>query len=211
MKNRVSSGFDFLTPHYDFLARFVIGRDIVNAQLHFLKSFTAGNHILILGGGSGWILKPLYAACPDLRIDYIELSPKMLQSAKSNSENNGQINFIQGTENDIPNRLYDGVITNFYLDMFDAKSINAVINKIRKSMTLTALWVVTDFVCENSWHKMMLWLMYRFFRVVARIEATRLPDWQSEMIHAGLTPSATKKFKNGFINSTLYQSTTSFS
>lgn len=205
MKNRIAAGFDFIAPFYDFLARTVIGNDIVNAQLHFLNSFKACNHILILGGGSGWILEPLCAVCPDLRIDYIELSPKMLHAAKRNSDNHRFVNFIQGTENDIPNRFYDGVITNFYLDMFDARGISVVINKIRKSLTHSALWVVTDFVNESSWHRMMLWLMYRFFRLIARIEATQLPDWETEMIHAGFTLSEIKKFKSGFIKSALYQ------
>lgn len=205
MKNRIATGFDFLAPFYDFLARAVIGNDIVRAQLHFLKSFKACNHILILGGGSGWILKPLCTACPDLRIDYIELSLNMLDAAKRNSDKKWHINFIQGTESDIPNRLYDGVITNFYLDMFDARGINAVINKISKALTHSALWVVTDFINESRGHKIMLWIMYRFFRVIARIEATQLPDWESKMVHAGFTVSSSKKFKSGFIKSTLYQ------
>jgi len=205
MKNRIASGFDFLAPFYDVLARFVIGKNIVNAQLHFLRSFKECNHILILGGGSGWILEPLCAACPDLQIDYIELSLKMINAAEKNSGKNGYVNFIQGTENDIPNRLYDGVITNFYLDMFEEKSLNSVIDKVRKSLTSSSLWVVTDFVDGSTWNKMMLWLMYRFFRIIAWIEATHLPDWQNEMIHAGFTLSDSKKFKNGFIKSNLYR------
>jgi tRNA (cmo5U34)-methyltransferase len=205
MKNRIASGFDFIAPFYDVLARVVIGKDIVNAQLHFLKSFKECNHILILGGGSGWILEPLCAACPDLQIDYIELSPRMINAAEKKSGKNGYVNFIQGTENDIPNRLYDGVITNFYLDMFAEQSLNNVIDKVKESLTSSALWVVTDFVDESAWNKMMLWLMYRFFRIIAWIEATHLPDWQDEMIHAGFTLSDSKKFKNGFIKSNLYR------
>jgi hypothetical protein len=205
MKKRIASGFDFLAPFYDVLARFVIGKNIVNAQLHFLKSFKECNHILILGGGSGWILEPLCAACPDLQIDYIELSPRMINAAEKNLGKNGYVNFIQGTESDIPNRLYDGVITNFYLDMFEEQSLNSVIDKVRKSLTSSALWVVTDFVDGSTWNKMMLWLMYRFFRIIAWIEATHLPDWQNEMIHAGFTLSDSKKFKNGFIKSNLYR------
>ncbi len=205
MKNRITSGFDFLAPFYDVLARFVIGKDIVNAQLHFLKSFKECNHILILGGGSGWILEPLCAAWPDLQIDYIELSPRMINAAEKNSGKNGHVNFIQGTENDIPNRLYDGVITNFYLDMFEEQSLNNVIDKVRKSLTSSALWIVTDFVDGSTWNKMILWLMYRFFRIIAWIEATHLPDWQNEMIHAGFTLSDGKKFKKGFIKSNLYR------
>jgi len=204
MKNRIAKGFDFLAPFYDDLARFVIGKDIVNAQLHFLKSFKECNHILILGGGSGWILEPLCTACPDLQIDYIELSPGMINAAEKNLPNHGHVNFIQGTENDIPNRSYDGVITNFYLDMFDERNLSKVIDKIKRSLTHSTRWVVTDFVNESAWHKIMLWSMYRFFGIIARIEATHLPDWQYEMINSGFTLAEEKEFKNGFIKSNLY-------
>lgn len=205
MKNRIAGGFDFLAPFYDFLARVVIGRDIFNAQLHFLKSFKECNHLLIIGGGSGWLLEPLSALYPDLQIDYIELSPKMINAAEKSSGKNRNVNFIQGTENDIPNRLYDGVVTNFYLDMFEEQSLNIVIDKVRKSLNHSALWVVTDFVDGSTWNKIMLWFMYRFFRVIARIEATHLPDWESIMIHSGFTLSDSRKFKNGFIKSNLYR------
>jgi ubiquinone/menaquinone biosynthesis C-methylase UbiE len=149
-------------------------------------------------------LKPLSAACPGVQIDYIDLSPKMLRAAKKNSCDNARVNFIQGTENDIPDRLYDGVITNFYLDLFDEQKVKGVIQQIRKSLTNSSLWVVTDFVNENSRHSMMLWLMYRFFRLIARIEAKELPDWQNEMIRADFILLDYKKFKNGFIKSNLY-------
>jgi tRNA (cmo5U34)-methyltransferase len=208
MKNRIASGFDFLTPFYDGLARFFIGEDMVNAQLHFLKFFRGCNHLLILGGGSGWILKPLCAACPELQIDYIDVSSGMIEASKENSGNHAHINFIQGTENDIPNRLYDGVITNFYLDLFDERSQSNVMDKIRISLTPSALWLVTDFVQEKVWHKVMLWTMYRFFRIMARIEATQLPDWQNNMMEAGHTLCETKKFKSGFIQSNLYRVST---
>lgn len=208
MKNRIASGFDSLAPYYDGLARFFIGKDIVNAQLHFLKSFRECNHLLILGGGSGWILEPLCAACPELQIDYIDMSSKMIEAAKENSGNHAHVNFIQGTESDIPNRLYDGVITNFYLDLFEERNLSKVMDKIRVSLTHSALWLVTDFVQDKVWHKVMLWTMYRFFRIVTRIEATHLPDWQNNMIEVGHTLCATRKFKNGFIKSNLYRVTT---
>jgi len=142
MKNRIATGFDFLSPFYDLLARLIIGKDIVNSQLHFLKSFRECNRLLILGGGSGWILEPLCKACPDIQIDYIDLSPKMINAAKRISGKNVRINFILGTENDIPDRLYDGVITNFYLDMFEKQTIEKVIEKIKGSI---AVGMLADF------------------------------------------------------------------
>jgi hypothetical protein len=50
----------------------------------------------------------------------------------------------------------------------------------------------------------MLWWMYRFFRIIARIEATRLPDWQRQMNTSGGELLESRKFKKGFIAANLY-------
>lgn len=204
MKSRISKGFDFLAPVYDGLARLIIGDDIVISQLHFLKHFRSCHRLLILGGGSGWILEELCKFCPDLEIDYIELSPKMLASARKIMGTRKGINFILGSEDDIPNHQYDGVITNFYLDMFNESNMNVVIRKIKESLTNDAHWVVTDFANEQRVHAVKLWFMYRFFRIIAHIEATHLADWQAAMLKAGFVLSDQRKFNAGFIPSNLY-------
>jgi len=205
MKNRITSGFDFLAPYYDTLALLFIGKDIVNSQQYFPKSFKGCNHLLILGGGSGWILNFLCKDLPDLKIDYIDISREMLNSARKKYGNNKHINFIQGTENDIPDQLYDGVITNFYLDMFHEKSLEIVISKIKSSLADDALWVVTDFVEVRRGHTICLWFMYRFFRLMAGIEAVNLPDWQKQVLVADCKLLDSKIYANGFIKSNLYQ------
>ena len=196
MKNRISIGFDFLAPFYDGLARFIIGNDIITAQLHFLTSFKHCRRILILGGGSGWLLNYLCTAYPDLEIDYIDVSAKMLGIAKRRVENNKRINFIRGTENNIPDKRYHGVITNFYLDMFDENSLKEVMQKIKRSLSDKAIWVVTDFVNQRATHAIRLWFMYRFFRIMAGIEARHLADWQSEMRRAEFGLLESKKFRS---------------
>jgi len=206
MKNRIASGFDFLAPFYDGLARLFIGKDIVNSQLYFLKSFKGCNHLLILGGGSGWILDFIGREFPDLKIDYIDISPMMINSARKKYGGNKNINFIQGSESNIPDRLYDCIITNFYLDMFHERSLKVVIQKIKRSLTENAFWVVTDFVNERRQHRIMLGWMYQFFQLIARIEATHLSDWQNQMVIAEYRIVESKNFKSGFIKSNLYQS-----
>jgi len=200
-------GFNFLAPFYDGLARLIIGKDIVNSQLHFSKTFKDCNRLLILGGGSGWILDSLCRECPYLQIDYIDISSAMINAAKRRSSNNKRVNFIQGTEHDIPDQLYDGVITNFYLDMFDEKRLPGLIEKIKSSLTNPARWVVTDFVNERKAHNIMLGLMYLFFRTVAGIQSTHLPDWQNEMNRTGCKLLESRRFRTGFILSNLYQTT----
>jgi len=205
MKNRMASGFDFLAPFYDNLARLIIGNDIVNSQLHFLNQFAKCKHLLILGGGSGLILDPLFKEIPNIRIDYIDLSPEMIKLARKRSGNKSPVIFIQGTENNIPDQLYDGVITNFYLDMFHERSLEVVLGKIKSSLADEALWAITDFVEERRGHSIKLWMMYRFFRLVAGIEATFLPDWQKQLTEPDCKLLDSKTTTDGFIKSNLYE------
>ncbi len=205
MKERIAKGFDLLSPVYDRLARLIIGRDIVLSQLYFLDQFRGCKSLLILGAGTGWVLKDVCKNFTDLKIDYIELSPGMIRKARIKLEDNKQITFIQGTEDDIPNHGYDGVITNFYLDMFTERSLSRVIGKIRSAVSQDSIWVVTDFVNERKMQAIKLWCMYRFFRMMTRIEAGKLADWKSVIHKAGFRLSQSVRFNNGFITSNLYQ------
>lgn len=205
MKNRIASGFDLLAPVYDALARLVIGKDIIHSQLYFLDRLSNCQRILILGGGSGWILNHLCTKFSHLEIDYIELSSDMIDASKRKCVNCNKVRFIQGTEEDIPDVAYDGVITNFYLDMFSEKKLPAVIEKIKNTLADHSVWIATDFVNEHSVHAIRLWCMYRFFGIITGLEATRLPDWQSQLRNAGCMLRQSKKFKNGFIMANYYQ------
>ena len=130
----------------------------------------------------------------------------MIERAKKR-KHSGRVNFIQGSEDDLPTHHYDGVITNFFLDMFVERNLSSVIMKIKNSLSNKALWVVTDFINERKAHAIKLWCMYRFFRIVTRIEATYLSDWHRKMIDAGFQISESRKFNNGFIVSNMYQLT----
>ncbi len=205
MKGRIAKGFDLLAPFYDRLARVIIGRDIVHSQVYFLERFSQCKRLLILGGGSGRLLNDICSNYPSLEIDYIDLSHGMIDRARKRMKHSSYVNFIQGTEDDLPAHQYDGVITNFFLDMFDESGMNNVIEKVKRSLSEEAIWLVTDFVNERKAHAIKLWCMYRFFRIITKIEATHLSDWREQMVQAGFKLSENKKFDNGFIASHVYQ------
>lgn len=205
MKKHLAKGFDRLAPIYDFLALLFIGKGIRSAQVHFLNHLTGKEKLLILGGGTGWILPHIVKINPTLKIDYIELSPKMILKAQQSLKNSQNVRFIIGTEEDIPHQEYNCVLTNFYLDLFMDSKLNNVIKKIKKSLLPNAHWIATDFISERSWHKALLWIMYRFFRVTTGLKTLSLPQWQNLIIQAGGKLVRLKLFSRGFIKATVYQ------
>jgi ubiquinone/menaquinone biosynthesis C-methylase UbiE len=131
----------------------------------------------------------------------------MLEKSKKRIEERDQnrVRFILGTESNIDSTIkFDAVITNFFLDLF-SDSLQQVIQKIKISLGREAVWIVTDFVDRGKfWHRLMLSVMYRFFRVTTGIEATRLPDYEKQLLGSAIKKSKEKFFFGSFINSAVY-------
>jgi len=198
---RIAKGFNLLAPFYTLLTRLIFGKSLEHSQKHFLNSIKPDDRILILGGGSGTLLKDLLELQPTVTVDYIDISIKMIELARKKNGNPLNVTFIVGTEQSIPSITYTVVITNFYLDLFSGNSLKTIIPLIKSHLADNGQWLVTDFVSKKSWHKMMLWMMYRFFRITTGIEAKTLPGWENQLRENGLKESEFKNFFGGFIKS----------
>lgn len=205
MSKSLATGFNRLAPIYDALARVVIGKGIRTSQLHFLNHLRERRKLLILGGGTGWILPYIIKSNPTIQIDYVDISHRMIEQARSNVSADFQVRFIVGTEENISDKDYDCVITNFYLDLFDDLSLGHVVFRIKNSILPNAIWVATDFVNERPWHKILLAIMYSFFCVTTGLSTQKLPLWEKELSNAGGTQLEMAKYSRGFIKSVVFK------
>lgn len=201
-----STGFDKIANVYDVLARLVFGEAIRDAQICFLNNITPQSKVLILGGGTGWLLVRLLELKPQCEVWYIEASEKMLEISKEKIKDSNRVHLIQGTENSIPSGVqFDVVIANFYFDLFTDESLDSVMRKIQKEIKSDALWLVADFVDGKKWWQfVLLKMMYGFFRVLCNIEAVKLPDWNQSLVKRELFKKKSKFFCSTFIESTVY-------
>lgn len=200
----IAAGFDRLAPFYNTVSGIVFGKTLQQSQEYFLNILKPDDRVLVLGGGSGDFLHMLLKLQPAIPVDYIDLSPKMIELARKKTFNPANVNFIVGTEQDIPNTSYSVVITNFYLDLFSDKKLKSIIEKIKGHLHPHARWLATDFVSEKWWHKIMLWVMYRFFNVTTGIEARQLPDWQQHLARTIGGNPIQRKFYQGFITTAVF-------
>ncbi len=209
MKSNSFNGFDLLASVYDPLAWLVYGRSIRDAQTCFLNRIPSQAKVLILGGGTGWLLTELHRVKTDCEVWYIESSAKMLAMARQhNSRSN--IHFIHGTIKEMPHAGFDVVITYFFLDLFSAPTLRKMIPFIFSASKPSVLWLVTDFVDRGKWwQQALLKVMYLFFRLICRIEAERLPAWDKTILQSGLKRIGTNHFYGGFIESAAYCNTIS--
>lgn len=199
-----SNDFDKIASVYDALARLVFGRSIVDAQKHFLHCIPRNARVLIVGGGTGWIIRELLAQHPDARIWFVDASEKMIASARKKTTR-PDILFIKGTEHDIPEETFDIVITNFYLDLFPTDKLEAIGRRIRHALKPRGIWMIADFLDDKPWMRWMLKLMFVFFRVTTNIESRGLPDWNKAMNDLGGKKKDGKYFYYGFIEAALFQ------
>jgi tRNA (cmo5U34)-methyltransferase len=201
------NGFDRIAFVYDFLAKLIFGKSIKESQKHFLNKIEDVSKVLILGGGTGWLLTELLKAKPNCKVCYIDASEKMISLSKNKIKPKQLVHFIHGTEQDIPlSTKYDVVLTNFYLDLFTDQQLEGIMVKIRSSLETGANWIVTDFVNNGKWwQKTMLKIMYWFFRITCNIEPKKLPEWNRPIEKSGMKEIESKTFYHGFIETALYR------
>lgn len=200
------SGFDLLAPVYDRLARFVFGNSIVDAQTCNLSSIpkTHGN-VLIVGGGTGWILNDLYAQNPSVAVWYYDTSKKMIALAGTNSRFS-EIHFVQDRSLTLPEVRFNAIITNFFFDMFSTDTTTELIRAIKPHMTASCVWLVAEFrTTHRFYQRLLLSMMYFFFRLFCRIEGSQLPSWEAAMRGLGMKRMKQELFYGGMIQSDVYR------
>jgi len=196
------NNFDRVAFLYDALVRLVFGNSMFRAQTFLLDKIKDNATVLIIGGGTGWILKALKPGC---EVWYIDSSSKMIERARK-QDVTCKVHFITGTESDIPGRTFDVIITNFYFDLFTTTKVDTVIKKIKTVMKPDAHWIVTYFVDKAWWQRIMLNVMYLFFNVTCNIESKKLPAWLESFDQNGFKMIESKTFYAGFIKTVLWRS-----
>ena len=170
--------FDPIAGFYDALAdTFFLGR-IFRAQTRYFDYIKPGSKVLILGGGTGRILGPLYRQQPGIKVCYIEASAAMLRKSRERLTGREEVFFIHGTEEALPNERFDVIILPFFVDMFEEPDLMDLCTKLISTSTGEAVWLVSDFVDSRLWQRSVLFVMYRFFNLLCKVKPRRLPPWK---------------------------------
>lgn len=205
------NNYDKAAPFYDFLSRIIFGKSLIRAQQALIPSVKYGSKILIVGGGTGFILEELARIYPaGLSITYVEISAKMLILARKRNWNKNEVLFVHtGIEDYAASDQFDVIITAFLFDNFKEKRAERVFKILDSLLVPGGKWLFTDFKIEgknnNFWQKILLGTMYKFFRLLCNIEATQLPDMASLFQPAGYKTLLETKHFHDFIESLVYQ------
>ena len=194
---------------YDVLAHFIFGKAINKSQTCFLKLINPGSSILIIGGGTGWILDEITELQANgLEIVYVEKSSKMINAARKRLTGLNKVLFVnKAIENSKLDKSFDIVITSFFFDSLSNSTIDTVFEKLAVNLSPGGIWLYSDFIePKKLWHKLLLSVMYQFFKVVCKIEAGNLPDLTLLFNKFNLDLIEEKSFYGNFITGRIYKS-----
>lgn len=181
--------FDVLAPHYRWMEFVLAGNKLQCCRTAFLNRVGDAKKVLIVGEGNGRFLVECRRALPHAKILCADASQRMLSLARRRlAKRCGGCERTEFVCADAlawspPERSFDLIVTHFFLDCFQREQLESLTVKFAAVAAPGANWLLADFQMAQSGmdryrSKAILWLMYRFFRVVTRLPASRLvsPD-----------------------------------
>ncbi len=201
------NGFDTLAPIYDRLASLVFGSTLKKAQREYLGELSNAQSILIVGGGTGWLLCEVLAVS-NASVVYVEASQRMIEKSRRSipPASLHRVTFVHDhAEKYQSETSVDVVIANFFLDMYDTSSMNHILAAFRSVLIPSGKLLCTDFVDGGPGHRLMLRLMYIFFRLTTGLSNQHLAPWRDIIVQNGFERLREATFRRGFVVSGLYR------
>ncbi|MEZ2337573.1 class I SAM-dependent methyltransferase [Mucilaginibacter sp. RCC_168] len=204
----MAANFNNSALFYDRLSRLIYGRALINAQLYLLHFIEPGSRVLIVGGGTGWILEELAKIhSSGLHITYVEVAAAMMDLSRKRDTGSNEVHYIQSAIEQVnltPD--FDVVITPFLFDNFTEQTLHTVFTHIHTLLKTRGLWLNADFQLTGRWwQQFLLKSMFIFFRLVCGIEASRLPEIKMHFITNNYAMVDEKTFFTDFIVASAYR------
>jgi ubiquinone/menaquinone biosynthesis C-methylase UbiE len=204
----MAANFNNSAWFYDQLARLVYGKALVKAQVYLIQQIAENSKVLIVGGGTGWILEELTKLHPAaLAVTYVDISAKMMVLSKKRNIGDNKVVFVNDAIEHtdlVPG--FDFVLTPFLLDNFTEDNLSTIFTSIDKLLKKDGCWLNASFQLTGKWwQKLLLKSMFIFFRVICRVEASKLPDIGRRFADNGYGLVEEKGFFGDFMGSKVYR------
>nr|WP_294789905.1 class I SAM-dependent methyltransferase [uncultured Mucilaginibacter sp.] len=203
----MANNYDNAAWFYDRLSRLVFGNAIIQSQVYLLQYLPPASNILIVGGGTGWILDEIIRLHPaGLKITYVEISAKMMAISTKRNIGANHVTFINSAVEDIVLKPdFNVIVTPFLFDNFNEQTAQKIFNHLHSSLKPEGLWLYTDFEPTGKlWQKILLKTMHTFFKILCGIEATKLPDVKHLFAKQRYKHVNSKAFLGDFVKATVY-------
>jgi ubiquinone/menaquinone biosynthesis C-methylase UbiE len=207
---------DFIAPYYQTLEYASFGRSLERRRWAFLSAATHSRNALLCGGGDGRFLARLLRANSAVRVDFVDLSPKMVELAERRVTAMGRsfrarVRFhVADLRNfDPPRSPYDLVVTHFFLDCFTDAEVADLSVQLASWTAPRGQWIVSEFEqaprrFANVWTSLVVHALYAAFRISTNLRVTRLPRYQEALTSAGFSLQRKEQALGGLLRSSLW-------
>jgi len=199
--------FDRLAPFYRAMELFTAGGKLQRCRMAFLEDIPVPRRILLAGEGHGRFLPECVRKFPEAAITVVDASKRMLDlSGRARATHRVDYIHTDILEWEIPDGSYDLIVTHFFLDCFTAEELPRVIGKLVSAATPEADWLVADFEIAPSgiakWRsRVILWMLYTFFRVVGGLKADTLIAPDALLESMGFQKKGRRSYEWGLLKS----------
>lgn len=204
------NNYDPIARYYDILSRMVYFRSQLKAQIDQLSFIPANSNLLIVGGGTGWILEEIAKVHPSgLTITYVEISAKMLEKSKKRKVKDNTVMFVHSAAEEFKTeKTYDVILTAFFFDNFPVEKVKDVFLQYHALLRPGGLWLFSDFYYHPKqgkiWQAFLLKTMYLFFKLISNIEAQVLISMEPYFAAQSYQQLKVSFYYGGFIKSIIY-------
>ena len=208
--------FDRIAPYYPWMETFLAGGLMQRCRTKYLSRTTNCRRALLVGEGTGKFLAALLRHNPQIQVTCVEHSEEMIQQIRrrlaAEKLEAARVELVQtnALEWSPPTEQFDLVATHFFLDCFRAEQLQQLVPRLAHSTTPDAIWLLTDF-CEpeRGWQRwrarIILAMLYMFFRITASLPARRLTPPDSFLAGAGFNLAERRRASFGLTHSDFWQ------
>ena len=207
----MQNNYSPVAGYYDLLIQLIFGKTEINAQVEMLRFVFPRNRVLIVGGGTGWILEKIAAFYPSgLQITYVEPSVGMMARARKRNWGGNEVSFVElPVEEFVGEGGYDCILTGFLFDNFYQEHAASVMRSLDVLLRDGGYWLFADYYYPKRggawWQGLLLRSMYWAARLICRVEASELPDMKGIFSTAGYRVIFNEFYYQGFIQAVVYR------
>ncbi|OYW76440.1 MAG: hypothetical protein B7Z37_08915 [Verrucomicrobia bacterium 12-59-8] len=202
--------FDLLAPHYRWMEALFAAGQLQRCRTALLAVNDAPQRVLVYGEGNGRFLVELCRRFPEAQVMVVEDSAVMIDLARARLRRAGlagaQVEFIHtdALTWQPPTAAFDLIVTCFFLDCFRADQLRQLVPAIASAAAAEARWLHADFQFARAGlrrvaSRVIVRLLYAFFRWTTRLPAHELVDVEPYLRAAGFTRWERREFVFGLL------------
>jgi ubiquinone/menaquinone biosynthesis C-methylase UbiE len=199
---------------YVGMERCFAGPLMQRCRIAHLDAVRGAESILLVGEGPGRFLRAVLKTNSVAQCHYVDGSGSMLHEARRVVERMNAPARVVMEQRDLmqwtpEKESADVLTTHFFLDCFTDIQLEALIPRLAQTLKPAGAWIVSDFKVPSGAFrlpaKVLLKLLYAFFRRATGIAADRLIDPEPYLRREGFILEKQRRFLGGVLQSDLWR------